>query len=143
MEYYVKEENGKVKIKAKPYDEYKKIIFAKERVNEAGVPENYKVDEAGKITLKTAEEIAAELAPKIAAQALEDLYQRRTAKQNETCDANFFALLMAIRASIEPTPTKAKACLDWLDLLWLSEDPESLGDCPHKFLEVRTEAESV
>ena len=35
-----------------------------------------------------------------------------------------------------------QACLDWLDLLWISEDPEALTDCPHKFLEVRIEAEA-
>ena len=30
---------------------------------------------------------------------------------------------MAIKASIEPVPTKAAAVLLWLDLLWTSTDP--------------------
>lgn len=102
-------------------------------------------------------EYAAEAGPRLS-KSLEALWRAAMKYQEKSCDSNFYGLLMAIKSSIEPTPTKAAACLAWLDSLWVeyytrkaavtSESPantdfSSVGSCPHTFAEVRAEAEAV
>lgn len=76
--------------------------------------------------------------------------------QGGDCNSNFFGLLMASKAvaksaGVDLTP-KAKACVDWLDALWLDyysrkgdhttgQDFSSHGSIPHSFAEVRAEVE--
>lgn len=90
----------------------------------------------------------------IEAARLESLYQGAMNQQNASCDANFYGLLTAIGAlSIgtgQTVPTKAAACIEWLETLWADYhqrkangstdyDFSSYGRCPFAFLEVRSE----
>ena len=148
MNMYAEVRSGRIFVSKTNFEGSQTVVVnVTTRKNDYGVPDKYEVDEAGKITLSSVETIAAREAAQQAEQATEALYQARLAKQVKTCDANFFAILSSIRLMEKIVPEyvirpKAKKCLDWLEVLWISEDPESLLDCPHKFLEVRIEAEA-
>lgn len=74
------------------------------------------------------------------------------------CNPNFFALLMSIKtlAQVQGVEmgAKAKACLDWVDALWVDyytrkgdhtkgSDFSNHGEIPHAFAEVRAEVEAA
>jgi hypothetical protein len=80
-----------------------------------------------------------------------EIYQKQSG-----CNGNFFAMLTAVRgvakSTGQPIPTKAQACLDWLDDLWKiyytrkankdwNHDFSEAGTIPHSFTEVREESE--
>ena len=81
-----------------------------------------------------------------------EIYQKQAG-----CNGNFFAMLTAVRgvakSTGQPIPTKAQACLDWLDSLWAiyytrkankdwdNMDFSEAGTIPHSFTEVREESE--
>lgn len=83
------------------------------------------------------------------------MYMACSTKQNESCDANFYGLLMAAaavgKANQAALGVKTQACIDWLDQLWgdyhmRKSDSENFNydfsnhqDCPYGFLEVKLE----
>jgi len=89
------------------------------------------------------------------ARLIRELKTACMAYQHISCDTNFFAMLMGIKAAAlsgVAIGTKAVACITWLDGLWADEDQRETDDptnrdfsihgrCPHTFTAVRAEAE--
>lgn len=86
---------------------------------------------------------------------LSSLYEAAMKQQTDTCDSNFFGLLMAIgtlcKGTGQEVPYKATSCINWLETLWTDYhtrkangstdyDFSMYGNCPFSFLEVRAES---
>lgn len=109
------------------------------------------IDELSKGTARVISYVAPIISDK---EQIESLRKHYYSYQTPRIDPNFYGLLMAIKSS-GTIGTKAKSCLDWLDVLWGNyhtskelkdysiTDLSSNGDEPSGFSEVRQEAEGV